>query len=170
MRIERRKVDDLKPAEYNPRKISDNALAGLETSVKRFGLVQPIVINERTGNIVGGHQRLKVVCDEEIDCVIVDLDESEEKALNVALNNPHIQGEWDVDKLDSILREISDIDVYKDLKLDKLEVIMPEDVAKNEIANVPVYEVVIECTSEGEQKSLYDEFSDRGLKCRVLTL
>jgi len=56
--------------------------------------VEPIVWNKRTGNIVGGHQRLKVLLDmgmREVDCVVVDLDEAKEKALNLALNK--IQGE-----------------------------------------------------------------------------
>jgi len=57
--------------------------------------VEPVIWNQKTGNVVGGHQRLKVLLDlgqTEIDCVVVDLDPQREKALNLALNK--IQGEW----------------------------------------------------------------------------
>ncbi|MFO0931136.1 MAG: site-specific DNA-methyltransferase [Planctomycetota bacterium] len=97
VRVETRRVADLLPAPYNPRRISDEALAGLGESIGRFGLVQPVIVNSRTGRIVGGHQRLKVLAArgvEETDVVVVDLPEAEEKALNLALNSQAISGEW----------------------------------------------------------------------------
>ena len=57
--------------------------------MERFGAVQPIIWNERSGYVVGGHQRLKVLRRkkvQEVAVVVVDLDETEEKALNLALN------------------------------------------------------------------------------------
>jgi len=69
--------------------------------------VEPIVWNKRTGNIVGGHQRYKVLLDmgmREVDCVVVDLDETKEKALNLALNK--IQGDWDENKLAELMAEL----------------------------------------------------------------
>ncbi|MEW6536521.1 MAG: site-specific DNA-methyltransferase [Candidatus Auribacterota bacterium] len=124
-------ISDLKPAEYNPRTISESAYSGLKSSIDRFGLVQPIIWNKRTRRIVGGHQRLKVLIDKgatETDAVIVDLEESEEKALNIALNNQHICGEW-TESLEILLAEIreSTPDIYDDLLLDALL----DDVPKN---------------------------------------
>ncbi len=118
------KVADLTPASYNPRKISDGAMKGLTASVERFGLVQPIVWNRRTERVVGGHQRLKVLVAEgieETDVIVVDLPESEEKALNLALNNPSIAGEF-TDDLDSLLAEVqADLpELFADLRLDEL--------------------------------------------------
>ena len=100
MEIQEKKIQDLKPAPYNPRKISDDALTGLENSLKRFGVVQPIIWNKRTGYVVGGHQRLKALeklGEKKIQCIVVDLDETEEKALNVTLNNAAISGEFTAD-------------------------------------------------------------------------
>ncbi len=91
------KVADLVPAEYNPRKISDEAMQGLTASIERFGLVQPVIWNVRTERVVGGHQRLKALEAQgitETDVIVVDLPKSEEKALNVALNSPAISGEF----------------------------------------------------------------------------
>lgn len=123
-RIETRAVASLKPASYNPRRISKKALEGLRASVERFGLVQPVIVNDRTGHIVGGHQRLKVLLDlgeKTTDVVVVDLPESEERALNVALNNPHTSGEFD-DTLAALLGDIKadTPDLFVDLQLDAL--------------------------------------------------
>lgn len=92
-------IADLKPAPYNPRRIDRAAIEGLTRSMERFGDVQPIVWNRRSGFIVGGHQRLKVLKRKKVQevavaVVVVDLDETEEKALNVALNSPHLAGEF----------------------------------------------------------------------------
>jgi len=118
------KIADLEPADYNPRKISDQAMKGLSASIDRFGLVQPIVWNRRTERIVGGHQRLKALAAqgiEESDVIVVDLPKSEEKALNVALNSPAISGEF-TDDLESLLAEIREMepDLFEDLLLDQL--------------------------------------------------
>jgi len=118
------KVADLAPAEYNPRKISDAALAGLYASIERFGLGHPVIWNSRSERIVGGHQRLKALVAqgiEETDVVVVDLPKSEEKALNVALNNPAISGDF-TDDLDALLLEIqgTEPDLFDDLLLDEL--------------------------------------------------
>ena len=102
------KLADLTPAMYNPRTISDEALRGLTCSMEKFGIVQPIVFNKRSGNIVGGHQRFKVLQTAgitEVDATEVDLSEADEQALNVALNNPTIQGEYD-EKTRDLLRII----------------------------------------------------------------
>jgi hypothetical protein len=74
----------------------------------QFGYVDPVIWNERTGNVVGGHQRLKILIAsgaEEIEVSVVDLSPTEEKALNVALNK--ISGEWDDEKLAVLLKDLS---------------------------------------------------------------
>jgi DNA modification methylase len=117
-------IADLKPAPYNPRRIAPEAMAGLSRSIERFGNVQPIVFNRRTGFVVGGHQRLKVLQAKKVktvDVVVVDLDEKEERALNIALNNPHIAGEFTAD-LQGLLDQIraDDAALFADLRLEEL--------------------------------------------------
>ncbi len=124
MQIARKQLSDLTPADYNPRTITDAALAGLRASIHRFGLVEPIIWNERTGNVVGGHQRLKVLVADgvaETDVVVVDLPDTEEKALNVALNNPAIAGEFSSD-IESLIIELKNSipDAVDELLLDQL--------------------------------------------------
>jgi len=110
MEIKKLSIDKLHPAKYNPRKElkpGDPEFEKLKRSIEEFGLVEPIILNKRTGNVVGGHQRLSVLKHlgyTETDCVIIDLDETKEKALNVALNK--ISGEWDDGLLSALLKDI----------------------------------------------------------------
>lgn len=119
------KLDELAPAPYNPRKISPKALKGLQESLSEFGVVQPIVWNKRSKHIVGGHQRvrgLRAIGETETSVVVVDLEPKKEKALNLTLNNPKIEGEFSPE-LDAILIELdkSMPAFYKKLRLDALE-------------------------------------------------
>jgi len=117
MQIEKIPVEKLRAAAYNPRKEllpGDAEYEKLKRSITEFGYVEPVIWNKRSGNVIGGHQRLTVMKNlgyTEVDCVIVDLDDMREKALNIALNK--IQGEWDRDKLASLLTEFdgSEFDV-----------------------------------------------------------
>ena len=91
MNIQKVSADRLNPAAYNPRrdlKPGDKDYEKLKRSIEEFGFVEPVVWNRRTGFVVGGHQRLKVLLDmgeTEIDCVVVDLEPEKEKALNPEL-------------------------------------------------------------------------------------
>ncbi len=108
-------VEQLKPAPYNPRvelKPGDAAYARLERSLDEFDLVQPLVWNERTGHLVGGHQRLTVLVNRghtEAPVVVVDLPLEREQALNVALNNTNVGGDWDAAKLVGLLDTLADV-------------------------------------------------------------
>ena len=117
MNIETKKLKDLIPAEYNPRKDlqpGDPEYEKLKRSLDEFGYVEPIIWNRKTSCIIGGHQRAKVLMAagvEEAEVVVVDFDEEKEKALNVALNK--ISGDWDKDKLALLITDLqaADFDV-----------------------------------------------------------
>ncbi|MBZ5638307.1 MAG: ParB N-terminal domain-containing protein [Acidobacteriia bacterium] len=97
-------------APYNPRRISDHDLDALRRSLRFFGTVEPIVVNKRSGHIVGGHQRVRAAEAEGIDTlpvVYVDLDDPSERQLNLALNK--ISGEWDEEKLAAVLAELEQV-------------------------------------------------------------
>ena len=107
MEIKNVLVKDIKYAPYNPRKISNEVLNKLKRSIEEFGYIEPIIVNKRTMYVVGGNQRLKVLRQldiKEVQAVIVDLDDTHEKALNIALNK--INGEWDLPALKDLLLEI----------------------------------------------------------------
>ena len=100
MKIEIKKLSELKPAPYNPRQSNAEQEKQLKISLEKFGVVEPIIFNKQTGYIVGGHFRireLKKLGYKEIECVIVDLNEADEKELNIRLNAN--TGSWDWDEL-----------------------------------------------------------------------
>ena len=104
-------VTALKPAKYNPRKDlkpGDPAYEKIKRSMNDFGYVDPVIWNEVTGNIVGGHQRYKVLVAEgaaEIDCVVVHIENpQDEKALNIALNKA--TGDWEPKALADLLGDL----------------------------------------------------------------
>lgn len=116
----------VKPASYNPRTISSEGRKQLKRSIKRYGVVGGIVVNQATGfTIVGGHQKVSVLDelnkydeathknDYTLRVELINVDEKTEKSLNVALNNHNIGGQWDYDAL---ARLVPDID-YKDAGL-----------------------------------------------------
>lgn len=111
MEIVKMRLSELNPAKYNPRKElrqGDPAYEKLKASMLAFGNVEPIVWNKATGNVVGGHQRLRVLQDmgvDESEVSVVDLSDVDEKRLNIALNK--ITGDWDEDKLVVLLSDIT---------------------------------------------------------------
>lgn len=112
MIIEKKKISELNRAEYNPRidlRPGDEEYESLRHSLNTYGLVTPIVWNKRTNTVVSGHQRLTVLENEgetEVYVSVVDLDETQEKQLNIALNK--IEGSFDNEKLVTLLDELGD--------------------------------------------------------------
>jgi len=144
------------PAPYNPRVIDKLELKRLRDSIVYFGAVDPMLVNDRTGNIVDGHQRLKAAIEEGLDTfpvIRIDVDEIAERQLNLALNR--ISGIWDDEKLRDLLGELDDLDAnleltgFTDDELEKLlsDPVLPDfgDQAEPEVSEVTV---VIKCTRE----------------------
>lgn len=126
MELEKIKLTDIIPADYNPRRMGQSEYTKLSNSIKEFGVVDPIIINLKNNHIIGGHQRFEVLLDKfmednnffeelhlirlgDIGWAFPDIDlkvesEDHEKALNLALNK--ISGEWDLPKLESLFGEI----------------------------------------------------------------
>ena len=113
MQFQSYKIADLIPASYNPRKKlkpGDKEYEKIKNSIKEFGYVEPIIINSDM-TIIGGHQRATVLADlgyTEVECIVVDIDKTKEKALNVALNK--ITGEWNKELLADLIKDLEDSD------------------------------------------------------------
>ncbi|MCX6112635.1 MAG: ParB N-terminal domain-containing protein, partial [Proteobacteria bacterium] len=110
MNIKTIPLKDINPAPYNPRvdlKPGHPDYEKLKQSINSFGYVEPMVWNERTGTLVSGHQRFKILQEQGLDAVevsVVDLPIGKEKALNLALNK--IRGSWDNNKLAELLIDL----------------------------------------------------------------
>lgn len=138
---ERVSLATLKADANNPRTIDDEALAGLRVSLEAFGDLSGIVLNERTGELVAGHQRLRGLRDdgatewvrvskiegyvlhpktgERFPVRIVEWDEETQRLANLAANNPHLQGQFSDLAADQI-RELDEAKNFNELQLGKL--------------------------------------------------
>jgi DNA modification methylase len=100
-------IDELVPAPYNPRVITEEELADLTASITEFGFVDPVIARRATKQVIGGHQRLVAARRAGLTVVPVlflDVSEEQAKLLNLALNK--ISGDWDERKLAELLREL----------------------------------------------------------------
>jgi ParB-like chromosome segregation protein Spo0J len=117
-------IDQLVPATYNPRRVlkpTDKAYRKLKRSLEEFGLVEPLIWNELTGRVVGGHLRLSILKElgyAEVPVSVVRLTEAKEKALNVVLNNQEAQSRYDVSKLADLLDELEPLPEFADTGFD----------------------------------------------------
>lgn len=193
-------IADLKPAPYNPRKITGEALAGLTASLRAFGDLSGITLNRTSGNLVAGHQRLaalkaehgaglKLEGDPDADTLaivtpggarfkvrVVEMDETTERAANIAANNPHVAGEFDFAALDGMLEGLKadGFPEFEELRFDALTAHKGEATALDdgELAESNTsllnYKVIIDCVGESEQFELIERFDQEGLKCRAL--
>jgi ParB-like chromosome segregation protein Spo0J len=115
MKIQKVSIHQLKPAVYNPRihlTPEMDQYQKLKRSLDEFGLVQPIVWNQETGNIVSGHQRFNILSDQgetEFDVIVVSMNSEKEKALNITLNNSHVSGDWDTEKLVDLVSDLAEL-------------------------------------------------------------
>jgi len=139
-----KKIIEISPSKYNPRTISDESMGRLTKSLAEFGNIQPITWNARTGNVVGGHQRLKVyqaMGKTEVEVWAVDLSEQKEKAANIALNK--LSGEFDMPMLKDILEEIDTGDLDMEVTgfaMDEIAEMMESvhPIEEDEVPEVPV--------------------------------
>lgn len=136
----------IKTADYNPRTISGHAQRQLKGVLKDVGLLQPLIWNRRTGTLVSGHQRLASLDALEryapggkksysLQVAVVDLDEKEERRMNVFLNNQSAMGEFDLDKLADLQVEFDISAADMGFSLDDIDVMFPEATAPIELGD-----------------------------------
>lgn len=124
MQIEQVPISQLNPAPYNPRTIDKKEFSGLKKSLETFGFVDPAIVNKRNNTIVGGHMRIqawKQLGNTTAPVVFVDLDDHDERKLNVVLNSQAISGQYDELKLAELLEAFKVDDDYDALRLGELE-------------------------------------------------
>ena len=195
-RFQLRSIDDLRPAPYNPRKITPEAQAGLQTSIHEFGDISGIVFNERTGHLVCGHQRLDALKanfgdalemvaengttflragDKSFAVRIVDWPESPEKLANIAANNPHTAGEFN-EQLPDLISQLQGSDLsglIAPLRIDELLGAGKSDSDGGKAAQLNEDEgfgIVVYCQNEADQEKMFKEFESRGYKTRLLSI
>tara|TARA_R100000700_G_scaffold28688_1_gene35538 strand:+ start:220 stop:726 length:507 start_codon:yes stop_codon:yes gene_type:complete len=168
MKIEKVKIAELNPAEYNPRRMTNKQYEDLRNSLEKFGLVDPIIINS-DNTVVGGHQRLRIMREmgaELVPVVRVNLSKEDEKELNIRLNKN--SGEFDLD----ILANNFEVDELKDWGFKDIELGFNTDKIQTDLSDSIElqYKIEVDVTSEKEQEQLYNDLTNKGYICRILTL
>lgn len=167
------KIKDVKVADYNPRKISTGEMEKLKVSLKEFGCVRPLLINQKSGTLVAGHQMLEAAKQlgwKELPYIEIDLPLEKEKALNIVLNR--VQGEWNYELLGPLLSELnegkmldltgfnsSDLDLMDGLTdtgglIDETEVLDPMKDGQD-------YEIVFKFDNEIEMENIAKHFKNK---------
>ena len=186
-------LDSIDRAERNPK---DHADEDIDASMDRFGYMEPMLLDDRTGRLVGGHGRLDRLIarrdndDEPPEWIVVDddgtwlapvtrgwesIDDAEALAAGIALNRIGEKGGWKPDELTSILRELADTDQgldglgYTDVDLRSLE--RAASVADTDVRlGDQRFSVIIDCTDERQQAELLERFERDGLSARPLMM
>jgi DNA modification methylase len=171
MIIEKKKISDLIPAPYNPRQSTAKQEKHLKESLEKFGLVEPIIYNKQTGYIVGGHFRvreLKKLGITEIECVIVDLNEADEKELNIRLNAntgswdwDTLANDWDVVDLEAWGLDIPQFDTVEELEASEDDYEVPEGGMETDIVIGDLFEI-------GEHRLLCGDSTDSDAVARLM--
>ena len=173
------KVADLIPYANNARTHSDEQVAQIAASIKEFGWTNPILIDGENG-IIAGHGRLaaarKLGMDEVPAIQLDGLSKAQKKALILADNKLALNSGWDYDLLKLELEELSgeefdlsvigfDGDELEKVMFDGIESELPKE---QELK--AMFEIAVECKDENEQQMVFDMLTEKGYKCRVLTM
>jgi len=163
MIIEKKKLKDLKPNPINPRKSSVTQDENLRKSLEKFGVVEPIVFNKQSGYIVGGHFRVRELIKmgvKEVECVIVDLNEADEKELNIRLNANTGEFDWEIIQSEWSDEPLSDWG----LELPKFET----EINEKEKTTTTNWYLNIEFNTENECQEWYEKLINEGLTCKII--
>jgi ParB-like chromosome segregation protein Spo0J len=172
-------IDDLLPYINNARTHSDEQVSQIAASIKEFGFNNPVLISD-DGSIIAGHGRVmaaKKLGLTELPCLeLSHLSDIQRKAYILADNKLALNSSWDYDLLKLELHEINDSDFKIDLigfKSDELKSIMFDEVDENEpdefkgdVENK--WQILLVYENENDLANAYDEFTERGLKCKII--
>ena len=178
LKIEYKKVDDLLPYARNARTHSEEQITQLASSIKEFGFNNPVAIDS-DNMILCGHGRVMAAKKLGLDVVptvsLSHLTDIQKKAYILADNKMALNSDWDNELLKLELQELNELGVdlnnigFDENDINKM-IGTPESDTPEEVAYKEQLNIVVECSSEEEQEELYNEFSERGLKCRLQSL
>lgn len=176
-------MGELVEFEANSRTHSEKQIQKVVDSINEFGFTNPLLVDENN-IIIAGHCRLEAVKRlkfDEVPCIVLDgLSDEQRSACVIADNRLALDAGWDYDILRDQLEFLKDSDYgLHNTGFDEDEIIeiFGDDVSSDDVFGTPkdeayksVLELVIECTTELEQEKLYKEFTDKGYKCRILSM
>ena len=177
MKIEQVKIDDLIPYANNARVHSPEQVTQIASSIKEFGFNVPVLIDKSMG-IIAGHGRVeaaKKLKMTEVPCLRLEhLTETQKKAYILADNRIALNSTWDEELLGLEMMALQDEGFeLKDFGFSESDIkkLFNDEIQEGTEEKVnSVFEIVVECINELEQEKMFKEFTERGLKCRVLSM
>lgn len=170
MKILNIKIKDIKPYLLNAKKHPKEQIEGIAESIKRFGFTQPVIL-DKDNTIIIGHGRIeaaKIAGMNEVPCVKRDdLTDNEVKVLRL-LDNRIAETGWDNEIL---IQDLSNIDAsFEDFSIDFdfLSDHILQNKEEKEVVDSDQFIVTIFCKNESEQKKVYEEFTERGMECKLI--
>ena len=177
-KIEQVTIEKLIPYARNSRTHSDAQIAQIAASIKEFGFVNPVLIDDQDG-IIAGHGRVMAARKlgiDEVPCIrLSHLTENQKRAYVIADNKLALNAGWDDEMLRIELQELSDEEFnlaftgFDENELMKLMGLEEKEEAVEQSVD-EVFEIVISCSNENEQQVLFESMTNKGYKCRVLTM
>ena len=172
-------IDRLIPYAKNSRTHSEEQIAQIAASMREWGFTNPVLIDP-AGNIIAGHGRLlaarKLLIDK-IPVVIADgWTDAQKRAYIIADNKLALNAGWDDRNLGLEFDDLADLGFDLELtgftldEINELSGFEDEESAPKEAKYSSVFEVIVQCNDEDEQESIYNLLTDKGLKCRVLSM
>ena len=163
----------IKPYDKNAKIHGEEQIRKLMNSISEFGFISPCLIERDTFNLIAGHGRVeaaKRLGMEKVPCVFVeDITDEQRRAYILADNRLSELGEWDMELVNFELQELTKLDF--DISLTGFELDNTvEDTERVGVAFKDTLSVVVECDTEDDAEELYNELTERGLKCRISTL
>ena len=175
MKIEQFKVDELIPYVNNSRTHTDQQIAQIASSIKEFGWTNPILVDGDKG-IIAGHGRLLAARKLQMDKVpviqLAHLTENQKKALIIADNKLALNAGWDIEVLKIELSELSAMEIeLTGFSAGELKGLFDEDEDNEKSGEMDLnvgYEIIVECISEYEQRTLLERLTEQGFKCKSM--
>ena len=166
-----KKLSELHLNDRNPR-INDNAVDVVAKSIEKYGFKNPLIVDSN-GKIWCGNTRYKASKKlglKEVPCIVAD-DLTEEQIREYALldNKTNELAEWDFDLLGEELADLDLSDFDLDWGINEDDNSNKERIDKSDKLN-DIYEITISCQNENDLENIYNEFIERGYKCKISTL
>jgi ParB family chromosome partitioning protein len=169
-------IDELNPDPNNARLHPIRNIEAIKASFNKFGQRIPIVVQKQGMIVRAGNARLEAARSlgwTHVAAIVVDETDLDAIAFGIADNRAAELAEWDRDVLANLLAELQADDSFdqlvtgfNDVEINKLLSFINENI---EALELPAqYYVTIEVDSEERQKQLFDEMTERGLKCRLV--
>lgn len=177
IKTEYKPIESLIPYAKNARTHSAEQILKLRKSIRRFGFINPVLLDEK-GEIIAGHGRTLAAAKEkmkELPCIVLShLSAAQKRMYRLADNRLAEDAGWDEELVRQEMIELDQAGEdlrgtgFDDAEIEKFTADQDEEMGQMDLDDDPEHLIVIECDDEDEQRKLFEELQERGLKCKIM--